>query len=53
MDECLDKMRVSASHLLDLVNDVLDMSIEIEAGQGQAGQEAFSLPQLMDRGWRR
>ena len=26
VDECLDKMRVSASHLLDLVNDVLDMS---------------------------
>ena len=47
VDECLDKMRVSASHLLDLVNDVLDMS-KIEAGQGQAGQEAFSLPQLMD-----
>ena len=32
VDECLDKIRISISHLLALVNDVLDMS-RIESGK--------------------
>lgn len=44
--ECLGKIRVSADHLLDLVNDVLDMS-KLESGQAVLEQDRFNLEELM------
>ena len=40
--ECLDKIRLSADHLLDLVNDVLDMS-KLQAGEVKLMRERFDL----------
>ncbi|MCB6203554.1 response regulator [Extibacter muris] len=40
--ECLDKINRSGSHLLSLINDVLDMS-RIESGKLSLGDEPFNL----------
>ena len=40
--ECLDKIQVSARHLLDLVNDVLDMN-KLESGKMALEHEPFDL----------
>ncbi len=45
-NECMDKIQLSASHLLELVNDVLDMS-KIEADQIELPRESFDLVELM------
>lgn len=45
--ECLGKIRLSVDHLLDLVNDVLDMS-KLQAGETKLGRERFDLVRLVD-----
>ena len=45
VDSCLDKIDLSAHHLLALVNDVLDMS-KLEAGQMVIEQEPFDIEVL-------
>lgn len=44
--ECMDKIQISAGHLLELINDVLDMS-KIEANQIELPREPFDLVELM------
>ena len=44
--ECMEKIQISAGHLLELVNDVLDMS-KIEADQIELPREPFNLEELM------
>ena len=46
MEECMDKIQVSADHLLALVNDVLDMN-KLETNQIQEENEPFDLEVLM------
>lgn len=46
VDSCLDKIDLSAHHLLALVNDVLDMS-KLEAGQMVMEQEPFDIEVLL------
>ena len=46
VEECLGKIQLSTSHLLALVNDVLDMG-RIEAKQQTGMTEAFDLEHLM------
>jgi PAS domain S-box-containing protein len=43
----LAKIRLASKALLDIINDVLDLS-KIEAGEMQVEQAPFSLPQLLD-----
>jgi PAS domain S-box-containing protein len=45
--ENLDKVLVSADHLLNLINTILDIA-KIEAGRMDVQQHAFSLPALVD-----
>ena len=46
VDDCLDKINLSASHLLALVNDVLDMS-RIESGRVKIEEKEVHLPDVM------
>ena len=45
--DCLRKISDSSSHLLSLINDVLDMS-KIESGKVELHEEEFSLAELID-----
>ena len=45
--QCLDKIQISANHLLDLVNDVLDMN-KLSSGQAVLEQDEFDLLELAD-----
>lgn len=45
--DCLMKISLSSHHLLELINDVLDMS-KIEKGRLDLAEEPFSLRELMD-----
>ena len=45
--QCLDKIQLSANHLLDLVNDVLDMN-KLNSGQAVLEQDEFDLLELAD-----
>lgn len=47
VDDCLDKINLSASHLLALVNDVLDMN-KLESGKETIESASFDLKHLMD-----
>ena len=47
VNDSLHKIQLSTSHLLELVNDVLDMS-KLEAGKLDTKEEAFDLKKLMD-----
>ena len=44
--DCLLKIQTASSHLMSLVNDVLDMS-RIDSGSMTLNEEAFSLPDLV------
>lgn len=44
---CLDKIANSSAHLLNLINDVLDMS-RIESGRMELASERVSLPETLD-----
>ena len=44
--DCLDKVRTASSHMMSLVNDVLDMS-RIDSGRMVLGEEEFSLADLV------
>lgn len=45
--DCLQKISLSSYHLLELINDVLDMS-KIEKGKLELSEEPFSLRELME-----
>ena len=47
VDDSLDKIQLSTRHLLELVNDVLDMS-KLEAGRLDIKEEPFDLTELMN-----
>ena len=47
VQDCLDKIHVSSRHLLNLVNEILDMS-KIESGKVDLVAEEVSLPELVD-----
>ena len=44
--DCLDKIRTASTHMMSLVNDVLDMS-RIDSGRLTIGEERFSLADLV------
>ena len=44
--DCLDKIHTASSHMMSLVNDVLDMS-RIDSGRMVLGEEEFSLADLV------
>lgn len=46
--ECVDKIDLSTNHLIELVNDVLDMS-KIESGHLELQNEIFDLDELMEQ----
>lgn len=47
LSDCLEKISISSKHLLNLINEILDMS-SIESGKVTIGQEEFNLPKLFD-----
>ena len=47
VSECLDKIMGASSHLLSLINDVLDVS-RIESGRIVLAEDSFSLPEIFD-----
>ena len=47
VSDCMDKIQLSANHLLDLVNDVLDMS-KLQSGKAVIEREPFDIEELMD-----
>ncbi len=46
VQDCLLKIQTASSHLMSLVNDVLDMS-RIDSGRLTLGRNPFSLPDLV------
>lgn len=48
LEDCLDKIQLSSRHLLDLINEVLDMS-KIESGSFGLNESAFDLTDLVHR----
>ena len=46
VQDCLNKIQTASTHLMDLVNDVLDMS-RIDSGRLVLGEEDFSLADLV------
>ncbi len=47
IEDCLKKIKISSTHLLSLVSDVMDMS-QIEQGKAILQEEVVCLPQLFD-----
>jgi PAS domain S-box-containing protein len=48
-DEYLDDILSSSNHLLELINDILDLS-KVEAGQVELERQLFSLREALERG---
>lgn len=48
VEECLDKMEQTSSHLLELINEVLDMS-KIESGKMELDERPVSLKDLLEK----
>ena len=48
VEDCLRKIRASSSHLLSLINDILDMS-RIESGKVELNEEPMDLRALADK----
>ena len=46
--DCLDKIDLSSSYLLTLINDILDMS-RIESGKVELAHEPFRITEVLDR----
>ncbi len=46
VQDCLNKIQTAASHLMSLINDVLDMS-RIDSGKATINEERFSLADLV------
>lgn len=46
VEECLTKINMSSSHLLDLINEILDMS-KIEKGKIELAEEPFCMRELI------
>ena len=46
VDDCLEKIQISAEHLLALINDVLDMS-KLEAGKVELDHKPFNLTDVL------
>ena len=46
--DCLDKISIASRHLLDLINEVLDMS-RIESGRVSLSEENFDIAESMER----
>lgn len=46
LKDCLNKITISSKHLLNLINEVLDMS-KIESGKVNLAEEEFILPDLV------
>ncbi len=46
VQDCLDKIQTASSHLMNLINDVLDMS-RIDSGRATINEEHFSLADLV------
>ena len=44
-EECLDKILLSSTFLMELVNDVLDMN-KLESGQIQLSEDSFDLQDI-------
>jgi CheY-like chemotaxis protein/two-component sensor histidine kinase len=47
VETCLDKIKTSSEYLLELINDILDMS-KIESGKMNLQPENFSMQELLD-----
>jgi signal transduction histidine kinase len=47
VEKCLEKIRTSSEYLLDLINDILDMS-KIESGKMNLQPENFCMQELLD-----
>ena len=47
MQEYLDKIQSSSTHLLSLINDILDMS-HIESGKVSLDEQPYNLVDLLD-----
>ncbi len=47
VDECLSKIRIAGEHLLDLINDILEMS-RIESGKLEISEEPMDVRRLVE-----
>ena len=48
VEDCLSKIDISGNHLLELINEVLDMN-KIESGELELNEESFNLLDMIDQ----